>query len=160
MTSMSSSYACVGFLPSANANMIQDCLKPLQELHTLRLLVYVDKLEGAWDDGDEESEMCSHNADYLISETRAYVLSLASTVFRKLHDSCPRLVALVIDARYPEVGYTYGDPCQRSGYLRVMQKDMYARTTAAAVRCDPSDIKLHEPCCKVIEDSLRFDSML
>ncbi|KAK4895910.1 hypothetical protein LTR27_006081 [Elasticomyces elasticus] len=133
------------------------CLKPLVDLRTLRIFVYLNQLKGV---RREDDELYDTEDELLALKAENFVGNLASLVFYNLFDHCPQLKALVIDARHPADGQGFGDACLQRSFTRVVQRDLYGRAAAAAKPCERTAIKLHEPYADVLEDRVFFDNSL
>ncbi|KAK5707988.1 hypothetical protein LTR97_000527 [Elasticomyces elasticus] len=142
-------------LPHESFTEFLDCLKPLMDLRTLRIFVYLNKLEGV---RREDDELYDTEDELLALKAENFVGNLASLVFYNLFDHCPQLKALVIDARHPADGQGFGDACLQRSFTRVVQRDLDGRATAAAKPCERTAIKLHEPYADVLEDRVFFDN--
>ncbi|KAK5685155.1 hypothetical protein LTS10_003231 [Elasticomyces elasticus] len=132
-------------------------LKLLANLRTLRLFMYPKQLSDPQPCRDAP-DGCSHEYALQRESASKFVQDLASALFKDLMNPCPMLKCLVIDARYPS--QVLGDPCLQSGFLRVLQTDIYGHTSAAAVPCEIMNIRLHEPYSDILEDEVSFDGLM
>ena len=81
---------------------------------------------------------------------KTLVKRLADKTFAELLEHCPKLVALVIEAREPGDDGFSADR-RKTGFLRAKQTDLYGRITAHAEYIQVRMIKHVEPCSEVLE---------
>ncbi|KAK3629778.1 hypothetical protein LTR22_021772 [Elasticomyces elasticus] len=138
----------------ASFSMFLECLKPLANLRTLRLFVYLNRLDKPCGYGVKWPEP---EATFRREAAEWYMKKLADDVFSTLHDHCPHFVALVMDAREPSMNVGYGDNtkyCKQSSYFRAMQSNLYGQTTATAVACELKSIRAREAYCEIFNDEV------
>ena len=81
---------------------------------------------------------------------KTLVKRLADKTFAELLEHCPKLVALVIEAREPGDDGFSADR-RKTGFLRAKQIDLCGRITAHATYTQVHMIKHVEPCSEVLE---------
>ena len=90
-------------------------------------------------------------------KVKEQIQELATKTFAKLHTSCPKLSAFVLNPREKwDDCDVYGLP-RSFGYLRLLQTDLFGRTTAAASAIEPHIVKYYEPGYEILEDKERLD---
>lgn len=73
---------------------------------------------------------------------------VADRIFERLADSCPFLVALVIDAS------DANSLVMPAGFLRAKQLDLYGKTAHAGVPVRPRELVYHEPCSEILSEEV------
>jgi hypothetical protein len=129
-----------------------DCLKHLRSLTALKLMVRPESMKDyvkVRDGAAEPQSPVPRLAELEMQE-------LADIVFSLLHNSCPRLTALVL---YATGNWNAEDPLDRLlghdfGYLRGTRVDPDGSSSIAAHSIAFQEIKYHEPCSDIFEECL------
>ena len=105
-----------------------ECLKNLKALVSLKIYTPI-----TWSN------------DSTMARLDAEVQLLAGTIFSELHQSCPRLTALVIsvDPDHPR------QPREEYGYLQYVQFDEYGQKTTSVRSVEVQNLEYHEPASDI-----------
>lgn len=79
----------------------------------------------------------------------------ADKIFSTLASTCPRFVALVIEARCVPESRLCG--FQAYAFLKSKQTDLYGHTSVVGMAVEPHMVKHYEPCAEILEPE-RFPS--
>jgi hypothetical protein len=141
------------FVPFSYYTSFLECLKQLWNLKALRLIIYSPYMDPIYDQ-DEQSfntESCNEELQIILA---ARMQQLADHMFSQLDGHCPKLTALLIEARWnePEESFLEEGPqrwIEYFGYLRATRMGPCNREEVMACPVDVAMIKHHEPCSDI-----------